>query len=51
MNKSMQNIIIIGGSTGALEVKGIVEDINRVAPTYQITGILDDDVSLHFQSF
>jgi len=39
----MKKIIIIGGRTGALEVKGIVDDINRIHPTYEIVGILDDD--------
>lgn len=39
----MKKLIIVGGRTGALEVKGIVEDINRAAPTYEILGILDDD--------
>ena len=43
----MQKIIIIGGKTGALEVNGIIEDINRVAPTYELVGILDDDLSIH----
>jgi acetyltransferase EpsM len=39
----MKKLIIIGGRTGALEVKGIVDDINRVAPTYEVIGVLDDD--------
>lgn len=39
----MKKLIIIGGRTGALEVKGIVDDINRVAPIYEIAGVLDDD--------
>jgi sugar O-acyltransferase (sialic acid O-acetyltransferase NeuD family) len=39
----MKKLIIIGGRTGALEVKGIVEDINRAALTYEIAGVLDDD--------
>jgi sugar O-acyltransferase (sialic acid O-acetyltransferase NeuD family) len=39
----MKKLIIIGGRTGALEVKGIVDDINRVTPTYEIAGVLDDD--------
>ena len=39
----MNKLIIIGGRTGALEVKGIVDDINRAAPTYEIAGVLDDD--------
>lgn len=39
----MKKLIIIGGRTGALEVKGIVDDINRAAPTYEIAGVLDDD--------
>lgn len=39
----MKKLIIIGGGTGALEVKGIVDDINRESLLYEIVGILDDD--------
>jgi acetyltransferase EpsM len=46
----MKKLIIIGGSTGALEVKGIVDDINRMAPTYELVGILDDDATIQGKS-
>jgi sugar O-acyltransferase (sialic acid O-acetyltransferase NeuD family) len=39
----MKELIIIGGRTGALEVKGIIDDINLIKPTYKIVGLLDDD--------
>lgn len=39
----MKKIIIIGGGTGALEAQGIIDDINLVAPSYQIEGVLDDN--------
>jgi acetyltransferase EpsM len=42
----MKNLIIIGGGNAALEIIGIIQDINRNSPTYSVLGILDDDVSL-----
>jgi acetyltransferase EpsM len=42
----MKKLIIIGGSAGALEVKGIVDDINRITPTYEFLGVLDDDATI-----
>lgn len=49
MNKveiSMIDLIIIGGSTGFLEVKGIIDDINEKNNTYRIIGILDDNIDI-----
>lgn len=46
----MKKLIIIGGRTGALEVKGIVDDINRAVPTYQLVGVLDDDAAMQGNS-
>lgn len=46
----MKKLIIIGGRTGALEVKGIVDDINRAMPTYELVGVLDDDAAIQGQS-
>jgi|Laugresbdmm110sd_1035091.scaffolds.fasta_scaffold104458_2 sugar O-acyltransferase (sialic acid O-acetyltransferase NeuD family) len=43
----MKRLIIIGGGNGALEVMGILDDINNKSLTYEIIGILDDDSSLH----
>lgn len=46
----MKKLIIIGGRSGALEVKGIVDDINRRAPTYDLIGILNDDDTMQGES-
>ncbi len=39
----MKKIIIIGAGTGALEVQGIIEDINLINPSYELVGLLDDN--------
>ncbi len=39
----MKKIIIIGAGTGALEVQGIIEDINLTSPSYELIGLLDDN--------
>lgn len=39
----MKKIIIIGAGAGALEVQGIIEDINLVSPSYELIGLLDDN--------
>jgi sugar O-acyltransferase (sialic acid O-acetyltransferase NeuD family) len=39
----MKKIIIIGAGTGALEVQGIIEDINSNCLTYELMGLLDDN--------
>jgi sugar O-acyltransferase (sialic acid O-acetyltransferase NeuD family) len=46
----VKKLIIIGGRTGALEVKGIVDDINHAIPTYELVGILDDDDTIQGKS-
>jgi sugar O-acyltransferase (sialic acid O-acetyltransferase NeuD family) len=43
----IKKIICIGGSTGFLEAKGIVDAINEIEYKYEIIGILDDDTSIH----
>lgn len=46
----MTDIIVIGGCTGFLEVKGIIDDINDVEERYRIVGILDDNPELQGKS-
>ncbi|MEE9372608.1 MAG: hypothetical protein V3V00_06100 [Saprospiraceae bacterium] len=43
----MQKLIIIGGGTAFYEICGIIRSINnKVNPSYEVVGILDDDASL-----
>ena len=39
----MKNIVIIGAGDLGKEVVWLIEDINKVSPTYVILGFLDDD--------
>lgn len=39
----MKDIVIIGAGDFGKEVAWLIEDINKVKPTYQISGFLDDD--------
>lgn len=39
----MKNIVIIGAGDLGKEVVWLIEDINRIKPTYLILGFLDDD--------
>ena len=41
----MKNIIIIGAGDLGKEVVWLIEDINKVQPTYVILGFLDDDIA------
>ena len=41
----MINIVIIGAGDLGKEIVWLIEDINRVKPTYVILGFLDDDAS------
>lgn len=41
----MKNIVIIGAGDLGKEVVWLIEDINKVSPTYVILGFLDDDPS------
>jgi sugar O-acyltransferase (sialic acid O-acetyltransferase NeuD family) len=43
----MRKIIIIGAGTGALEVQGIIDDINLIIPSYEVLGVLDDNADCH----
>ena len=47
----MKNIVIIGAGDLGKEVVWLIEDINRVKPTYLILGFLDDDMSKNTYSF
>ena len=47
----MKNIVIIGAGDLGKEVVWLIEDINRVKPTYLILGFLDDDLSKNTYSF
>lgn len=40
----MKNIVIIGAGSLGKEVVWLIEDINKVNPTYLILGFLDDDL-------
>lgn len=41
----MKNIVIIGAGDLGKEVVWLIEDINKVSPTYVILGFLDDDIA------
>ena len=47
----MKNIVIIGAGDLGKEVVWLVEDINKVKPTYLILGFLDDDLNKNTYSF
>lgn len=47
----MKNIVIIGAGDLGKEVVWIIEDINKIDPTYLILGFLDDDKSKKGQEF
>ena len=47
----MKNIVIIGAGDLGKEIVWLIEDINKVAPTYLILGFLDDDVGKHGEEF
>ena len=40
----MKNIVIIGAGDLGKEIVWLIEDINKIKPTYVILGFLDDDV-------
>lgn len=40
-------LVILGGGTGAIEVRGIIDDINKVQDKYEVVGILDDNPNLN----
>ena len=46
MSRKLQSLIFLGASAFP-ELSEIVRDINHVEPTYEIAGILDDNLSLH----
>ncbi|MGA8832629.1 MAG: acetyltransferase [Desulfomonilaceae bacterium] len=41
----MQNILIYGAGGFGMEVAWLIEDINRVRPTWQLVGFIDDDAT------
>lgn len=41
----MKNIVIIGAGDLGKEIVWLIEDINKITPTYLILGFLDDDFS------
>lgn len=47
----MKNIVIIGAGDLGKELVWLIEDINRVKPTYLILGFLDDDAAKDTYSF
>ena len=47
----MKNIVIIGAGDLGKELVWLIEDINKVRPTYLILGFLDDDLSKDTYSF
>lgn len=47
----MKNIVIIGAGDLGKELVWLIEDINRVKPTYVILGFLDDDEQKHGSTF
>lgn len=47
----MKNIVIIGAGDLGKEIVWLIEDINKVKPTYVILGFLDDDVMKDRNSF
>lgn len=47
----MKNIVIIGAGDLGKELVWLIEDINKVKPTYVILGFLDDDSAKHTREF
>ena len=47
----MKNIVIIGAGDLGKELVWLIEDINKVKPTYVILGFLDDDNTKHGSTF
>lgn len=47
----MKNIVIIGAGDLGKELVWLIEDINKVKPTYVILGFLDDDEQKHGSTF
>ena len=47
----MKNIVIIGAGDLGKEVVWLIEDINKIKPTYVILGFLDDDIEKENGSF
>ena len=39
----MKEIIILGAGDFGREVAGLIEEINKISPSYTIVGYLDDD--------
>lgn len=40
-------LVILGGGIGAIEVRGIIDDINNIQGKYEIVGVLDDNPNLN----
>ena len=49
MTGSPRPLLFLGASTAFLEIREIINDINRVAPRHEIIGLLDDDPARHGQ--
>lgn len=47
----MKNIVIIGAGDLGKEIVWLIEDINKVKPTYLILGYLDDNINKNTYSF
>ena len=47
----MKNIVIIGAGDLGKELVWLIEDINKIQPTYLILGFLDDDLQKNTYSF
>ena len=47
----MQDILIYGAGGFGMEVAWLIEDINRVKPTWQLVGFIDDDAKKWGQKF
>lgn len=47
----MKNIVIIGAGDLGKEIVWLIEDINKITPTYLIAGFLDDDKQKHGKEF
>ncbi len=43
----MQPLLLMGAGSGATEVLELIRDINEQNPTFEVTGILDDDPEKH----
>lgn len=43
----VQKLVVIGASNALREVKGIIFAINKIQPTFEIVGALDDAVDFH----